>query len=421
MEYPRVLIVNEQSIEKNNATGITLRSLWAGWPTDCVMEIHVDPQEYKESILGIPSITPGANPLRKLSQNKALSKANQNMKSSPSTSSNRADSKAYTKTKMRQLFVAIVDSYPVRLSNEQRKVVDNFAPQIIYTLGASVNTMRLVNTLSKRYDIPVVIHYMDNWPEHIQWESNDLLNWYKSLLQKWHRNTLKRSKDSIVISPSMKSAYESKFGKPCFVLMNAVDIEALSCTKRSDVDAIKHVVYAGGLHLNRWQALKDIAGAIEKSDINGVLDIYTGEAGHIYKSNFEGLPVVFHKAVSHDEIKTVYENADVLVHAEVNNDILLGYFVYSISTKIPEYLATGKPVLFYGPKEMGLYEYLRDNDVAFVASTKEELFSAFGDMDNQFVLQQKIDNARMLVVRNHSSVNSRGTLVNVLDKSALKM
>ena len=39
--YPKVLIINQQSIKKKNATGITLRSLWVEWPDDKVLEIYL--------------------------------------------------------------------------------------------------------------------------------------------------------------------------------------------------------------------------------------------------------------------------------------------------------------------------------------------------------------------------------------------
>ena len=38
--YPRVLIINDQSIYKRNATGITIRSLFKNWPVDRVVEFH---------------------------------------------------------------------------------------------------------------------------------------------------------------------------------------------------------------------------------------------------------------------------------------------------------------------------------------------------------------------------------------------
>ena len=41
--YNRVLIINSQSMFKNNATGITLRSLWGNWPKDKILEFYSEP------------------------------------------------------------------------------------------------------------------------------------------------------------------------------------------------------------------------------------------------------------------------------------------------------------------------------------------------------------------------------------------
>ena len=48
-KYPRVLIVNAQSIYKKNATGITLQSIWSEWDADCLLEIYSDPMVMDES------------------------------------------------------------------------------------------------------------------------------------------------------------------------------------------------------------------------------------------------------------------------------------------------------------------------------------------------------------------------------------
>ena len=42
MEYPKILIINGQSVNKNNATGITLRSVVSSIPLDNMMEICLD-------------------------------------------------------------------------------------------------------------------------------------------------------------------------------------------------------------------------------------------------------------------------------------------------------------------------------------------------------------------------------------------
>ena len=103
-------------------------------------------------------------------------------------------------------------------------------------------------------------------------------------------------------------------------------------------------------------------------------DIYTSDDDfNMYRDKFEKYRCInFKRYVPHDKIVDVYQKADALVHVE--NDVGSNdFFKYSISTKISEYLSTGKPVIFYGPANIYLYKFLEDNDIALVASTVELL------------------------------------------------
>ena len=109
----------------------------------------------------------------------------------------------------------------------------------------------------------------------------------------------------------------------------------------------------------------------------------------------------------HDKIHEVYEKADILVHTEVENPTGNRFFKYSISTKIPEYLATGKNILFYGPKDIGLYQYLQTNNVASCASNINELSDAVNIILENGCDEEMRSRALALVQRNHEVSNSQ--------------
>lgn len=414
-QYPRVLMINSQSMYKNNATGITLRALWEDWPIDAVMEIHMGRSKYSVSAKeGFRSISPARNSVRKLVTGKGGQSVNNNLK----TDTTSANPKKW-KNKLRQVCICIMDCAPVGFDSKQKEMIDAFRPQIIYTLGASVSVMRLAHSMAHRYQIPMIIHFMDNWPEHIQWEDNPLLKPYTSLIRLYMKRCLAHSQAGIAISPSMAQHYSELFNLPFEILMNSVDeekIQTVSVGKRGDE---KHFVYAGGLHLDRWKALCEIGEAIGANCENAVLDIYTPERDReMHESAFRGMPVVFHDPVPHERMNKVWAEADVLVHAESNSSkILVRFFKYSISTKIPEYMATGKPVLFYGPKEMGLYRYLEENQAALVASEKEELEFAVKMIYRGDDMETMINNAINLVRKNHRASAAKKKLLDVIAKS----
>lgn len=407
-EFKRVLVVNQQSIDADNATGITLRSLWAEWPRECVMEVCIDIIPYISSS-GISKIYAHQSNILKLARSKAGGTANAFMKSSHKTENTFS---SRIRSLLRQYLVSYVMSLKAILNQREFNLISQFKPDVIYSLGSNVTTLKLVNELSEILEIPVVIHFMDNWAEHLQWDSNPLIKPYKRELQKQLLSCIKHSTNAIAISDSMAEHYNEILGLKMHTMMNSVDIRKMECKAKEYITPLRFV-YAGGLHLERWQALKEVAMAINKSK-TGTLLIYSGSAGQ-YRGAFEGLPVVFKNPVSHENIKSVYENADVLVHVEKADPQKLGFFKYSISTKIPEYLACGRPILFYGPRGMGLFEYLSDNQAALCATNEEELIKCMAFLKNHSFMNEMIDNAKMLAREKHDAVLIRERLKDAIN------
>lgn len=414
-KYPRVLIVNAQSIYKKNATGITLQSIWSEWDADCLLEIYSDPMVMDESNHKFKSYCISPNNVIRLARGRVAQSINSNIKATNTQQRSNNKIKSY----LRQFAVCELDSLAVKLDESTLEAIRVFQPQAIYTLGASVSILRLVNKLSVQLNIPVIMHFMDNWAEHIQWEDNPLLSLYKSSLKKKILACIKRCKLVVTISSSMAEAYHEKFQKETLVLMNTVDISRFKGLTSKDTGVI-HFVYAGGLHLDRWKALREIALSIQQTNGKGILDIFTSKDNiELYRSGFETLPVAFYEAVPHERIDEVYQKADVLVHTEIESENLKGFFKYSISTKIPEYLATGKPILFYGPRDMKLFEYLLQNQVALTAGTKEELYECVKRLMSEENFTEMCENAQCLAEKNHCASKNQKELHDAIETVVL--
>ena len=400
--YPKVLIINSQSMLEDNATGITLRSLWADWPKEKLLEIYEDEKKQCMEEFRINRVKiPDRDFLFKKIMHRSIAN---NVNSSLKKGSYRADNKKSNtlKSKIRQSFVCLWNMSPVKIDNATMQIIEEFSPDVIYTIGGSVTILHICYSISKMKNLHVVVHYMDNWPEHLQWENNAFLYPYKLKLHTSLRRVMKRSTIGIAISDAMAERYNEIFRMNHSVLMNSVNANDYLVKEKNKAGKTVFV-YAGGLHLNRWKALKEIAECINCE--NGVFKIYTSEENRKnYECAFENLPVEFCKMVPHDQIIDVYEKADVLIHTETNDPLMQGFFKYSISTKIPEYLATGRLVLFYGPKELGLYRYLNENHVAVCASDHSELQDAINRICTNGI-DDNIDNikkrAYMLVKKNH--------------------
>lgn len=376
-KLPKILVINEQSIYKDNATGITLRGLFRDWPDAALLELRFDANNYEnngrhESICAIDSF-----PLQKVMRSKSRHKSIKKVDNTNHVIKDSVPSSSAIKSRIRRILINMADLSWMRIPRQIYEKIETYSPDVIYTIGGSVSVMKMVNRISIVYDIPVVMHFMDDWPHHLQDENGLGQKIYKKQIQKWLKLIYKRTKICIAISDKMAEIYQKETGIRHISLMNSVNVESLICDKKEKSDSIVFS-YAGGLHLDRWKALVQIQDTIKQlanqNNIKAEFRIYTKPSDRDkYRYQFDPNITTFFDFVKHDEIKCVYEKSDVLVHAEVINPLLIGYFRFSISTKIPEYLATGRTVLFFGPKEMGLYAYLNDASCALVASNEVEL------------------------------------------------
>lgn len=411
IQYPKVLIINQQSIFNPNATGITMRSLWNDWPLENIMEIYFDTKAPSINCnKNFTSLHISAGILNRMAHSNLANRVNSDIKQQS------VEMGITYKTMLRQAAVLALDTIPLSLSLKQKKIIEDFHPDIIYTLGASVRGMDLSYRISKRFDIPVVIHYMDNWPEILQWETNPLVKPYRRHLDIAHHKCRKRCYFGLAISPQMADAYQKKYKIPFISIMNSVDIDK-SLLKQKKPGEPMRFVYAGGLHLDRWKALKDISTAIVSTGANAELHIFSNSNVTPLQSSEFHNNTFFHNSVDHSRIQQVYNGADVLIHAETDNPLLMGFFKYSISTKIPEYLASGREILFYGPKDLGLFKYLEANEAAYLASSFEELCEVIIQIIKGERKADIICNANRLAKKNHDVAYNRSQLKSVIIQS----
>ena len=252
-QFGRVLVVNSQSIYKDNATGITMRSILSHIPSENVMELYrYEPNNRDSDKFNIRSIQipPQSMPfnyyLRKMLRLDNYREKNSIAITSCETGidySLKDIAKIYIKAAAENSFLA-----PPR---EFLNIIDEFRPTCIYTLGGSLFIGKWVLFLSKRYSIPIVVHYMDNWRETAYTQDRRLFRLHKKI-DKQLDEMESRMSYGVVISAYMGEAYTQKYHKKYLSLMNTVGIESIPYTNSNKI----RIVYAGGLHLGRDKILR---------------------------------------------------------------------------------------------------------------------------------------------------------------------
>lgn len=418
MKYPKILIINEQSMYNNNATGITLNSLWENWPNEKKFELYFQYDKQYEmkykNCMCVNKLIPLRHLIELFYRKPKKYNKNNTINDSYSKSVSTKGIKYY-----------LCDMMYLKRNKEVINKIKTFNPDLIYTLGASIGVLKLSTYIAKKLNIPIVIHFMDNWPHFLQSEKYLVQKIYKRKLRRNLMKAYKYCNIGIAISPFMANDYEKETGKKHICLMNSVDVDKLICDEIKSPSPIIFT-YAGGLHLERWKPLleieKCIKNNIEKYDKDAKLYIYCNRIDDSIATKFDKNITIFKKYVDHSKIKTVYENSSVLIQCENNQSKSFGFFKYSISTKIPEYLSTGRPVLYYAPKDMLLTSYLKNNNLALTASNQEELQNV---MDCLFTDYNKVSSKYKMqgitYAREYHSISlERQKLYNALTESLKK-
>ncbi|TCT22464.1 hypothetical protein EDC34_10711 [Thermomonas haemolytica] len=257
---------------------------------------------------------------------------------------------------------SFADAVPFRLPQDLIEWVAKFDPQVIYSPLGSIRMMSAALQLSQRFDIPIVPHFMDDWPSTVYMDDARYFPLRRILRNKLEK-ILSRAPFGLTICDDMSGEYGRRHGMRFEAFMNCVDVPAQSVGEARHGGGEVVFGYVGGLHLNRWKSLCDVAAALQAAKDAGSdvwLDIFAPEADiRAYRSEFDGFTAVRNMgSLGYSDVRETLRNYDVLVHVESFLPADSRYTRLSISTKIPQYMAAGRPILAYGPDTLSSIAYV---------------------------------------------------------------
>jgi hypothetical protein len=192
------------------------------------------------------------------------------------------------------------------------------------------------------------------------------------------------------ISQEMRDEYRKRFGKDSTTIFNAstnMRIDGFQKTSRKDLQ----LVYAGGLHFNRWKTLNLLALSIKKFNEEKKrsikLKIYSHQT--LDKTVLQALEVPeaseYCGPLDADGVRHQLNDADILVHVESFSRKCIESTRLSISTKIAEYLSTDSRILAIGPENVASMRFLKDNAacVTSIDTLENSVFSIL-ESDEEF-------------------------------------
>lgn len=285
--------------------------------------------------------------------------------------------------------------YRLRVSEKLEKWIDEFQPEIIYTQLSSIQMVQFTIRLYENKKIPLAIHIMDDWPATLR-EPGLLFFYWKRILNRDFRRLLDYPGVHMSIGNAMSEAYHERYKKEFLPFQNSLDLNKWEGIAKSDwkVHNVFTVMYAGRIGRGVISSVMDIAEAIEILGKKGYRILFKIRAGGFDLDNiarFNSLRFTqLHDFLGHDEMPGELSSADLLVIPLDFDEFK--FTRLSMPTKVPEYLASGTPVLVYASGETALCRYAGKHQWGYTVTknNRSELVKAIGLLYSDIKLRKKL-------------------------------
>lgn len=341
--FPRVLIVSAPAFSAATGTGITLANLFQRWPTHLLSQAYLDPDEGRGS--GLPS----SKRLTMASPASLVAKAATVLRPSDRVDSNIAAAGVGSSSvsRLRVEALAALDTVSGYTSPSDEAWARGQSPDVIYTNLGSIAVMRATLRLSRATGAPIVPHFMDDWPATLH--KSALALGPSRTAESMMRRVLSRSGVALAISPDMCNEYGARYGHDFKWISNPCP-EGQAPPSQPQAHL---AVFVGGLHLGRAEVLDRIARTLEAAGSDWTIRCHLPESQRgPYARLFDAHDcLTMGDSLTPDQVPEALVGAQVLLHLDSSDPNLRKLTRLSLSTKLSQYLWSGRPILAVAPGE----------------------------------------------------------------------
>ena len=425
----RVLFLTSAAFNKITGGGITFSNLFAGWPKEALATVHNDTvpvtydtcdQYYRLSEREIHRW----GWLRHIPLGRPVADAT--MSASPGAPPGLAFRLLKTVK-----YLVFGDAIPesTKLSSELEAWIADFRPTVLYTILGSNAMMELAERIRVRFDLPLVVHIMDDWVSVLYW-GGLLSPWQRRKKEVLMQHLMDVATVRLAIGDAMADAYQQRYGRSFEAFQNPVELQRWNAYTKTDlsVEAPVRVAYIGSIfNFAQLDSLVDCCAAIQALANAGMairLDIFSPAhlAGQHRECLVCGSAIALHDTLSNDEVffRTL-QSADILLLPVNFDDYTVAYIRYSMPTKVPAYLAVGTPILAYGPSEVAQIAYAEQAGWGFTVTRRdpEALKEGVRRLATDMALRRRLNTrARETAYARHDANTVRNAFQDTLNEAA---
>lgn len=283
------------------------------------------------------------------------------------------------------------------------------ADVIVLQCGDAAFMYRIARRVAKKLNKPLVLFntecyyfYKDSWlGENVNTFGFHLV---RHRLHKAIDKLMPIVQMSIYNTDNLHNLYQTKFNRPSTVIYQSSDYCNKINLPAKSMGKLPKIIYAGNLGIGRHEPLMDIANALHTINPKYTLEVYGSASEEVVQQLRQTDSLYYGGTIPYTEVVEKLEESDILVMAENLDPYYARTIQYGFSTKITDYLFTGKPIFAYGPANNTGMAYLRDHQAAMVVSDKTALAQNLSQLLTDQALRERIvGNALSLSKQNHDA------------------
>ena len=260
-------------------------------------------------------------------------------------------------------------------TSELNAFLDSFKPDIIlHSMEGYIHLNNIVEYAIKRTGAKAIGYI---WDDNFTYQQSNNLGFkiYRFFQRISLKRLAKKTSRFFAISDMTKAEADKFFGIDCVILTKPLSVQPV--VNYGEIKLPIKAVYTGKLAIGRDKTLSRIiqtAKVINKDGIKIKFDIYTktvlsDEIKNVLNCDYCQL----HDPVPQAEVLEIQRNSDILLFVEDIDGKDAKAARLSFSTKITDYLSSGKCIFAVGCRDTAPMQYFINNDAAVIATDDKEI------------------------------------------------
>ena len=241
---------------------------------------------------------------------------------------------------------------------------------IFFVAGGDKFSHNIALFLSRKFQLPLLTYFTDDYLLNERLNSNfDKYLHNRKII--YFRKLIQKSILCFAICDYMAEEYQNFFHKQFLTLINSIEINSEYEYKPNKTN--KFIIsYFGSLHTNRDVMLlkfSKIINSITTFEIQ--LNVYTNSIpDNDLLKKLELNSICYKGSLVGAQLIEAMKLSDFLLHIESDDSESISKTKLSVSTKIPEYLSTCRPIISYGPIAVASLKIQSDNNIGYVLNSE---------------------------------------------------